>query len=541
MPYVQEGPGGDPGFAHSPLGRLFGYGEERPARISRTAATCGLMLVAVSGLVIVLVLVGCQGEGGAYCSMYGHPEPWLRKIYTVHAGEYGDLMFGAAQLALILSLLSFGRVRDLLARRCWTLWPRRACWHWLLLLLLVAVPPCGGLLNRIRGGWLGDEGWVNMASSEGDLISRLSLSAGTLVLVTLLSGGNLGLGFVFFFWMWWAEMLGWGCYFGMAHGAQPKPGTHGDCAGLDRHGMYDWLLGTTVATWPHARRLRRDWVGMWLRGLNWLGPPGLATAAAGYSTSVIACGAMLPAVYNADVWWVTGKWLDAHHFSTGSPFGELTWGMYAWFSLLVTFMGSRQEAQHQSAATSDMDGHANGPPRPPPSTSLQAEASTRRLRRGAAVTNALTDPILPDQPQPPQHQHSYGIRSPSFARSDDPEVPTVTAAAAAAQSEKKPGGGLWRSCCVAGWGELTMPRGSRSLPQRLYSLLERLVWLVGVVQSICSAVLCVMVAIENGRHLALLCVAIVVVVAALCAPRCARTWVQLRGEVEQDAWQAHQV
>ena len=71
----------------------------------------------------------------------------------------------------------------------------------------------------------------------------------------------------------------------MAHdgGRPPPPNSHGDCAGLDgspaaggkdRRGMYDWLLGTAVASWPHARRLRRDWAGMFLRGLNWLGPPG---------------------------------------------------------------------------------------------------------------------------------------------------------------------------------------------------------------------------------------------------------------------------
>eukprot|EP01043_Picozoa_sp_COSAG02_P077985 COSAG02_NODE_17341_length_1011_cov_0.794956_1_plen_86_part_10 len=55
----------------------------------------------------------------------------------------------------------------------------------------------------------------------------------TLVLVTILSGGNLPLGLIYFFFMWWAEMLGWGCYFNMAHGPPPPPTSHGDCAGLD--------------------------------------------------------------------------------------------------------------------------------------------------------------------------------------------------------------------------------------------------------------------------------------------------------------------
>lgn len=149
-------------------------------------------------------------------------------------------------------------------------------------------------------------------------------------------------------------MLGWGCYFNMSHGPPPPPNSHGDCAGLDgspaaggkdRRGMYDWLLGTAVATWPHARRLRRDWAGMWLRGLNWLGPPGLATAVGGYGTAVIACGACLPAIYNADTWfddsgsWITKKPFD---FDTGSPLGEFVWGMFAWLAIIGSFLGQRQ-------------------------------------------------------------------------------------------------------------------------------------------------------------------------------------------------------
>jgi hypothetical protein len=212
-----------------------------------------------------------------------------------------------------------------------------------------------------------------MDSSLGDFVSRLSLSAGTLLLVTFVSGGNLALGVIYFFWMWWAEMLGWGCYYNMAHGPPPPPNSHGDCAGLDgtpaagtlpdghykdRRGMYDWLLGTAVASWPHARRLRRDWAGMWLRGLNWLGPPGLATAAAGYGTAVIAAGACLPALYNADTWfdesgsWITRKPFD---FATGSPLGEFAWGIFAWLSVLGAFLGRRQRpdtAQQPNGVTS---------------------------------------------------------------------------------------------------------------------------------------------------------------------------------------------
>ena len=100
----------------------------------------------------------------------------------------------------------------------------------------------------------------------------------------------------------------------MAHGtpAGPEPaGAHSDCAGEGRHGMFDWLVGvakvqisgrmrhplcnfyillglesrmglqggvqttlTSTATkvqMSGQMRLVRDWCGMWLRGLVWLG------------------------------------------------------------------------------------------------------------------------------------------------------------------------------------------------------------------------------------------------------------------------------
>ena len=499
MPYVQDGPGGDPEFSHSPLGRLFGHdGPARPAKIKKCATVAGGVAFLIAAAVIVLVLVGCHGEGGAYCSMYGHPEPWLRKIYAVHEGEYGDLLFGCAQLVLILVLLASPTVRRLFSKRwcCW--WRPRRGWHWMLLLLLVIIPPIGGLLNRIRGGWLGDNGWIDMASSEGDVISRITLSSGTLMLVTVLSGGNLPLGLVYFFWMWWAEMLGWGCYFGMAHGSQPKPGTHGDCAGLDRHGMYDWLLGTTVAAWPHARRLRRDWVGMWLRGLNWLGPPGLATAAAGYGTAVIACGACLPVIYNADVWFITDQWMDNHHFSTGSPLGELIWGMFAWLAILVTFLGQRQEPDDSQTPAAD-------------------RAAVERLLPQAAVVHVQGAAT------------AAHIRPPSVTRSDEPIVVSHTIWRGPSTRPSLPSGGLLAS----GWVGL-MPAAARSVPQRLFSLLERLIWVVGVLQSLCTIVLCGIVAFENGRQVALMCVAGALVVATVVAPSFARTWVSLRNELHQE-------
>ena len=113
----------------------------------------GIVLVLVSSLIIVAVLVSCQAEGGWYCTTYGHPHPEIfKKIYELHGGEYGDLIFGSAQAVLITTLMAFPSMRRLLQRRYYCLWHRRGgAWHWFLLLFLPLLVFCGGLLNRIRG------------------------------------------------------------------------------------------------------------------------------------------------------------------------------------------------------------------------------------------------------------------------------------------------------------------------------------------------------------------------------------------------------
>ena len=45
MPYIQEGPGGDPEFEHSPVGRMLGYGTHRAESIKRCVCRFGVMLV----------------------------------------------------------------------------------------------------------------------------------------------------------------------------------------------------------------------------------------------------------------------------------------------------------------------------------------------------------------------------------------------------------------------------------------------------------------------------------------------------------------
>ena len=148
----------------------------------------------------------------------------------------------------MLLLVNIDWCRQRLRYRPYNLWlklPRRLHVVVLLLFLLVSL---GGLLNRFRGGWLSDTVHAGiLTGSLGDVIARVSLSTGTLLLLIVLTG-NGWLGLIFFFFMWWAEMLGWGCYFNMAHGPVVlQHDSHADCAGLDRNGMYDWLLGPQPA------------------------------------------------------------------------------------------------------------------------------------------------------------------------------------------------------------------------------------------------------------------------------------------------------
>ena len=84
--------------------------------LARVLVALGDTLIDVTP--IVIVLVGCQAEGGWYCTTYGHPHPaFFKKIYELHGGEYGDLIFGSAQAILIATLVAFPSVRKQLRRR----------------------------------------------------------------------------------------------------------------------------------------------------------------------------------------------------------------------------------------------------------------------------------------------------------------------------------------------------------------------------------------------------------------------------------------
>jgi hypothetical protein len=122
-------------------------------------------------------------------------------------------------------------------------------------------------------------------------MARLSLALPSGALLGGLSGSPwLGL------WHSWFMYLGtvpdWGCYFTMAQPVHEPAGSHHDCNGEPRRGMFDWLVGKVdrIEAAPAAVRLMRDWCGLWLRGLVWLGPAGLGAMVAGWGPAIALGG-----------------------------------------------------------------------------------------------------------------------------------------------------------------------------------------------------------------------------------------------------------
>eukprot|EP01043_Picozoa_sp_COSAG02_P077986 COSAG02_NODE_17341_length_1011_cov_0.794956_2_plen_201_part_00 len=142
-------------FARGPceMPRVVAEAQEVERASSSRLCIAGVALVLLSLAIIVAVLVSCQAEGGWYCTTYGHPHPeFFKKIYELHGGEYGDLIFGSAQAVLISTLVAFPSTRRVLRRRYYCLWHKQGgLWHWAVLLFLPFLVFCGGLLNRIRG------------------------------------------------------------------------------------------------------------------------------------------------------------------------------------------------------------------------------------------------------------------------------------------------------------------------------------------------------------------------------------------------------
>ena len=229
----------------------------------------------------------------------------------------------------------------------------------LVALALVALALGFGLLNRIRGGWVGSLSVTLPGSDDADLLRRLLFDVPCGVVVAALSGCP-ELGAAFALLMYFGNLPGWGCYFSMAHGLPELPPGHGDCADDGaRYGMFDWALGRPTfeatahgaAAWEHSRLYARDWAAMSMRGIVWLGPPGILLLSADFGPLFLLSGVTMAAVYEIghDVSFpaaTSGTPLATFlgNFGKGTPMAELLWGVAVAAWLLLALLGGRAAA-----------------------------------------------------------------------------------------------------------------------------------------------------------------------------------------------------
>ena len=234
--------------------------------------------------------------------------------------------------------------------------------------------------------------------------------------------------------MYLGNVPDWGCYFTMADGPGGPHG-HEDCAHEQRRGMFDWLIGKAdfMADQSYEVRLMRDWCGMWMRGLVWLGPAGLGVKAAGFDSTLAIGGSLFPLFYKMDTWFTT----KAADFGEGSPEGELIWG-FAMYAMLVACMLGSGERQAAVAATAE--GGAEVPRERAQSLPTVAEEEARDVEEGAGGNGRSRSSSLPELRQslltPP------GGPSASSSNGDGEfTVPEVAAAAAGLSGPAAGGGG----------------------------------------------------------------------------------------------------
>lgn len=128
-----------------------------------------------------------------------------------------------------------------------------------------------------------------------------------------------------------------------------------------------------------------------------------------------AVGSLLPVVYNADTWFPAGKWLTAHHFSTGSPLGDFVWGAFGWFGLITAVLAHHQLIPAGSGRCCGA-GATNAPAATPSPPANRAGSLTDSFVAGPSrVVSEGTARLLPGSPG--RGEHAAAARAPRRQRS----------------------------------------------------------------------------------------------------------------------------
>eukprot|EP01102_Stenamoeba_stenopodia_P005196 TRINITY_DN15719_c0_g1_i1.p1 TRINITY_DN15719_c0_g1~~TRINITY_DN15719_c0_g1_i1.p1 ORF type:complete len:425 (-),score=39.64 TRINITY_DN15719_c0_g1_i1:29-1303(-) len=218
-----------------------------------------------------------------------------------------------------------------------------------IVLLVIVSFGAGGLLNRIRGGFLSIPE-VNTTSTVDafnvffhDFNARTvyALPTGILAGVLMREKNDVdpyhlrryGVGTFVYVSTFLSLNVGWGVYFGL--GRNPN-------GYLSRIGVFDWLIGHDCQGWNETRMFAVEFAGMSLRGLLQTVPSGLLLYSLGYGPDFAIIGILMGTVY--EIGWLIPA--TDPNFGQGIPMSELLWGAFEWFCLSVVILTYRKSPTH---------------------------------------------------------------------------------------------------------------------------------------------------------------------------------------------------
>ena len=142
--------------------------------------------------------------------------------------------------------------------------------------------------------------------------------------------GNGWLGLWYGFFMLIGGLPGWGGY------------EQSDVAAAEGDGMLGWLVGPETTAPTPTEVAARQWCWLWARGLVWLGPAGAGLRRAGFSSTGLLAGGLLPAAFALDRSFAAGRGGNGgllSEIAPGPTEGLFFWGAALWWLLIGCLLG----------------------------------------------------------------------------------------------------------------------------------------------------------------------------------------------------------